>query len=278
VNPRSGDNKTVSFDLSGPAHAKQKPGKNPYKVVGRKDEAQRVVVRETESLNATQLVRVATRPVTIFAPAESATNRKILAALADDPDPAASLAGIRKLLVGPTRNLHDAMFEEMITILEESDHEVQHALQSLDDRLANTSVVTDNLIAESETIRDHTEKLSSYVRDEFERIDSTSQVKLTEMFLAIDSKIKKIATDVNRQVEDLSAKHAADLKELAASLERKIAELAEKSATANETSASLFESRLAGLKGHPDDDDQRDEASPGPHISLADRLRALRET
>ena len=48
-----------------------------------------------------------------------------------------AMANIRKLLVGPTHKLHDAMFEEVVTILEESDREVQQALRALERKWAH---------------------------------------------------------------------------------------------------------------------------------------------
>jgi hypothetical protein len=251
VNPRPSEEKSSGFDPSKSALSKLNVEKNPYRVVARKDAG-----------TATALVPVPPRAPLVASPPKSLINKNILAALAEDPDPAASLAGIRKLLVGPTRNLHDAMFEELVTILEESDQDVQRALHVLDDGWSNLSVVTDNLIAESETIRTHTEMLSSYVRDEFARLENASQVKLSEMFMAIDSKIEKMAASVNKQVGELSQKLEGDMKELAASLEKKIGATAEKAAAPEMVK----------------DEEPDGSVQPIVHISLADRLRALRET
>ena len=263
MNPQTRDDKTVNSDLSKLTTAKQPTDRKPYRVVARKNEAYRMSLHDAEPANAIPLVRLSSKPTTVFSPQESLTNKKILAALADDPDPAASLAGIRKLLVGPTRNLHDAMFEELVTILEESDRDVQGSLQSLENAWSNMSVVTNNLIAESETIREHTEKLSNFVRDEFERVESLSQVKLSEMFLTIDAKIERMSAQVAKQVAEVQAKLATDMTELTARLEKKIEQMAEKSA--------LESPKLVKRQ------DEDDEAAVH-HVSLAERLRALRET
>ena len=69
--------------------------------------------------------------------------------MAGDPESVATLADIRKLVVGPTHKLHDAMFEEVITILEESDREVQNCLQSLESRCIQLSHITDELVSSS---------------------------------------------------------------------------------------------------------------------------------
>ena len=78
--------------------------------------------------------------------AKPGVSKKVLAAMAEDPDPAASLANIRKLLVGPTHKLHDAMFEEVVTILEESDREVQNSLRALESRCVKLSHTTNELV------------------------------------------------------------------------------------------------------------------------------------
>ena len=79
-----------------------------------------------------KVVQFAVKPVIDYDVRNPVISKKVLAAMAGDPDPTTTLADIRKLLVGPTHKLHDAMFEEVITILEESDREVQDALQSLE--------------------------------------------------------------------------------------------------------------------------------------------------
>ena len=72
-----------------------------------------------------KVVQFAVKPVIEYDVRNPVISKKVLAAMAGDPDPTTTLADIRKLLVGPTHKLHDAMFEEVITILEESDREVR---------------------------------------------------------------------------------------------------------------------------------------------------------
>jgi hypothetical protein len=233
VNPLTNDNKKKNvFDSAAASVAKPKPDKNPYKVVARK---------QPEFVTA--LMPLPPRQVMEPRPPKSLINQNILEALADDPDPAATLSGIRKLLVGPTRNLHDAMFEELVTILEESDHDVQRQLGSLETRWTSIAAVSENLQAESETIRTHTEKLSDYVAAELARIENAHQIKLSEMFMAIDSKIEKLASKFEEEIKQLTVK--AEAPSVAAPIVE--AEEAPKPATL-------------------------------PHVSLADRLRALRES
>ena len=80
-----------------------------------------------------KVVQFAVKPVIDYNPRK--ISKKVLAAMAGDPDPVKTLSDIRSLLVGPTRSLHDAMFEEVIDILEESDREVQNALVGAGEQL-----------------------------------------------------------------------------------------------------------------------------------------------
>lgn len=236
MNPLTNDNKKKNaFDLSASESPKKKPEKNPYKVVTRK-----------QPDLVTALMPLPPRPVMEPRPPKSLINQNILEALADDPDPAATLSGIRKLLVGPTRNLHDAMFEELVTILEESDHDVQRQLGSLEMRWTSIAAVSENLQAESETIRTHTEKLSNYVAAELARIETAQQIKLSELFMTIDAKIEKLA-----------AKFESEIRELAEKAARPVVEAAQ---------------------ARPVGDEEEAKPASLPHISLADRLRALRES
>jgi hypothetical protein len=236
VNPLTNDNKKKNvFDSTAAASPpKPKTEKNPYKVVAQKQPA-----------FVTALMPVPPRPLMEPRPPKSLINQNILEALADDPDPAATLSGIRKLLVGPTRNLHDAMFEELVTILEESDHDVQRQLGSLETRWTSIAMVSENLQAEAETIRTHTEKLSDYVAAEFARIESATQVKLSELFMAIDAKIEKLAAKFEEEIKQLAERSARPVVE-----------------TVQPQAAVAEDTKPAGL----------------PHVSLAERLRALRES
>ena len=90
---------------------------------------QSVPLLNTTSQFGAKVVQFAVQPVIDYN--SKKISKKVLAAMAGDPDPVKTLSDIRSLLVGPTRSLHDAMFEEVVTILEESDREVQQALRAL---------------------------------------------------------------------------------------------------------------------------------------------------
>ena len=151
-----------------------------------------------------KMVQFAVKPVIDYDVSNPVISKKVLAAMAEDPDPAASLANIRKLLVGPTHKLHDAMFEEVVTILEESDREVQNSLRALESRCVKLSHVTSELVATSVESRDQNRSQIELLQKEIQKSATAQQEMLSEMFLAIDAKIEQLALQVNQKVESLS--------------------------------------------------------------------------
>ena len=128
----------------------------------------------------------------------------VLAAMAEDTDPAMAIASIRKLLVGPTHKLHDAMFEEVVTILEESDREVQQALRGLERKWATLSHTTDELVAKSLESKDQTREQAEFVKQEL----VPDKVILFDPFpnpftdrISIEYALPKEANDVGAVIE-----------------------------------------------------------------------------
>ena len=234
------------------------------------------------SLNATnrlgaKVVQFAVKPVTEYESAKPAISKKVLAAMAGDPDPVTALADIRKLLVGPTHKLHDAMFEEVIAILEESNREVQHSLQSLESRCAKLSRVTNELASSSLENRDQNRSQTEFLRKEIQRSATTQQDMLSEMFLAIDAKIEELTKRVSQKMEALSKKFEADMHQAAANQERNMQELEAKCLAGNMEATHLIEIRLDKLKSRSDSekDDLREVFADGL-LNLAGRFKALR--
>ena len=234
------------------------------------------------SLNATnqlgaKVVQFAVKPVTEYETAKPAISKKVLAAMAGDPDPVKTLADIRKLLVGPTHTLHDAMFEEVIAILEESDREVQNSLQSLESRCVKLSHITNELASSSLENRDQNRIQIELLRKEIQKSATTHQDMLSEMFLAIDAKIEELTRRVSQKVEALSKKVEADMHQAAANQERNMQELEVKCLAGNLEATQYIEIRLAKLKSRSDSekDDLREVFADGL-ASLADRFKALR--
>ncbi len=245
MNPRVQEtNKPQSFDRLEVKNSRPKSRENSTDLVVTESEGPKKTFRESASSHVNRFVEVMSKPLTATGPA---TSKKILAALSKDTDPAASLDFIRGLLVGPTRELHDAMFEEMVTILEESDREVQHAFHSLEARWSSMAVVTDNLIAESQTIREHTEKLSNFLKEELEKAERLQRVRLSEMFMVIDAKLEKTTGRVTQHIDELATKIRAEMSEMVANFDRKIENVAQSATASNEKFVANLKSSLDRL-------------------------------
>jgi hypothetical protein len=224
-----------------------------------------------------KVVQFALKPITEYEFTKPAIAKQVLAAMAGDPDPVTTLSDIRKLLVGPTHKLHDAMFEEVITILEESDREVQDALQSLESRCVQLSHITNELVSSSVEDKDQNRIQIELLQKELQRSAAAQQDMLSEMFLAIDAKIGELAAQVNRKVEGLSTRIEADMRVAAANQERDMQHLEANCLAISREAAGLLENRLAHLenKAARAKDDLREVFADGL-ASLADRLKALR--
>jgi hypothetical protein len=210
--------------------------------------------------------------------AKPGVSKKVLAAMAEDPDPAASLANIRKLLVGPTHKLHDAMFEEVVTILEESDREVQNSLRSLESRCVKLSHVTNELVSSSIESRDQNRVQIELLQKELERSATAQQEMLSEMFLAIDAKIEELTTRVDQKIEALERKMEADMREADANQERNMQELEARCLASSKKAAGLLETRVANLERKSNSEkDDLNEVFAGGLSTMVDRLKALRD-
>ena len=225
-----------------------------------------------------KVVQFAVKPVIDYDSRKPAISKRVLAAMAGDPDPATSLADIRKLLVGPTRNLHDAMFEEVVTILEESDREVQRFLQALESRCVELSHTTDQLATASVETRDQNHIQIALLQKELQRSAAAQQDMLSEMFLAIDTKIGELATQVSQQVEVLSERIEADKQEAAANQERNMQELEARCLAGSREATELLENRVARLESRSDNEkDELREVFADGLSNLADRFKLLRD-
>jgi hypothetical protein len=223
-------------------------------------------------------VQFAIKPVIDYDVTNPVISKKVLAAMAGDPDPTTTLADIRKLLVGPTHKLHDAMFEEVITILEESDREVQDSLQSLEANHIKLSHVTDELVAASLESKDQNRIQTELLQKEILVQAIAQQDMLSEMFLAIDAKIEGLATQVNQKVEDLSKRIEADLRETAENQERNMSKLEAQCLAISREATDLLENRVADLenKATTVQDNLREVFADG-FANMADRVKALHQ-
>ena len=208
---------------------------------------------------------------------DSVLSKKVLDALAEDIDPAKSLADIRRVLVGPTRRLHEARMEEVITILEESDRATQQSLIVLEKRYADLVRVDEKLMAETEQAHQKIQDQSEFMTVELQKNIDTQQQMLSEMFMVFDAQLQKITTDLNQKVDELAAKTGQDNQALTADLTRRIQELAATARADNDKVATVLEARVTRSEAHAEKENRRHiEVFADGFSDIADRLLALR--
>jgi hypothetical protein len=205
-------------------------------------------------------------------------SKKVLDAMAGDPDPGKTLADIRTLLVGPTRTLHDAMFEEVIDILEESDREVQDALQSLENNYYRLSDITDNLITTSVESRDQNRQQAETLQEELQKSVAGQQEMLSEMFMAIDAKIADLTARIDRKIEGLANKFETAVREAAVNQERANQALEARCLASTSEAIDLLQTRLGHLERKSSTDQAviREVFADGL-LNLADRFKSLHQ-
>ena len=224
-----------------------------------------------------KVVQFAVQPVIDYNPRK--ISKKVLAAMAGDPDPVKTLADIRTLLVGPTRSLHDAMFEEVIDILEESDREVQSALETLESNYYRLSDITDGLVTASVENRDRTHQQTGFFQEELQKSVAGQQEMLNEMFMAIDAKIAELSARIDRKIEGLANRFEATMREAAINQERADQALEARCLAITSEAIDLLETRIGHLERTTSTDQAviREVFADGL-LNIADRFKTLRQS
>jgi hypothetical protein len=208
---------------------------------------------------------------------ESVLSKKVLDALSEDIDPAKSLADIRRVLVGPTRRLHEARMEEVIAILEESDRTAQQSLGSLEKRYGDLARSCEKLFAASDDAQRRLHDQSMLLNSELQKNQEAQQQMLSEMFLVFDKQLDKLTTELNQKIDSLAASTSQDNHMLASELTRQIHDLAEATRADNDKIAAVFEARLTRSEAHAEKENRRHiEVFADGFSDIADRLLALR--
>ena len=208
---------------------------------------------------------------------DSVLSKKVLDALAEDIDPAKSLADIRRVLVGPTRRLHEARMEEVIAILEEADRTTQQSLGSLERRYTDLARTSEDLLAASEESRQKIQDQSGHLAAELQKNLAAQQEMLSEMFLVFDAQLEKMTAELNQKVDELAAKTGHDNQALAADLAKQLQELAATARADNDKVAAVFEARVTRSEAHAEKENRRHiEVFADGFSDIADRLLALR--
>ncbi len=208
---------------------------------------------------------------------ESVLSKKVLDALSEDIDPAKSLADIRRVLVGPTRRLHEARMEEVITILEESDRSAQQSLGSLEQRYGELARSCEKLFVAADDTQRRLQDQAMHMNSELQKSHEAQQQMLSEMFLVFDKQLEKLTTELNEKIDSLSAKTGQDNQMLATELSRRIQELAANTRADNDKIAAVFDARLTRSEAHTEKEQRRQiEVFADGFSDIADRLLALR--
>jgi hypothetical protein len=208
---------------------------------------------------------------------ESVLSKKVLDALSEDIDPAKSLADIRRVLVGPTRRLHEARMEEVIAILEESDRSAQQLLGSLEHRYNELARSCEKLFVASDDTQRRLQDQAMHMNSELQKSHEAQQQMLSEMFLVFDKQLEKLTTELNQKIDSLSEKTGQDNQMLATEFSRRIQELAANTRADNDKIAAVFDARLTRSEAHTEKEQRRQvEVFADGFSDIADRLLALR--
>jgi hypothetical protein len=168
------------------------------------------------------------------------------------------------------------MFEEVIDILEESDREVQSALETLESNYYRLSDITDNLVTSSVESRDRNRQQAALFQEELQKSVAGQQEMLSEMFMAIDAKIAEMSAQVDRKIEGLARKLEAGMREAAISQERADQALEARCLAGTGEALELIEARLGHLEKRSSLDQAviREVFADGL-LNIADRFKTL---
>jgi len=222
---------------------------------------------------------------------ESTLSKRVLDALTEDIDPAKSLADIRRVLVGPTRQLHEARMEEVLQILEESDKATAVALKGLESQLNSLAAVTERQAVGMEETNQRIERQAEHLNAEIERSGKSNRDMLSELFLMFDSKFEKVITQLaqqatqmesqsiqlNQRIDDVENRTSDSIQTMASDFAGRLQDLSAATAANDERIIDQFESRLGRAEVYADKENRRHLAAFADGFSeLADRFLALR--
>jgi Skp family chaperone for outer membrane proteins len=205
-------------------------------------------------------------------------SKKVFEALSDDVDPSKALADIRRLLVGPAAQLHEARMEEVISILEESDRNHQASIATLEQRCHELSMMAERLLSSNEEAHGKIQSQTDYFSSEIQKSNKMQQDKLSELFVMIDNKLQKMSSEMHQLVDTLAAKTGSDYQALANDVIGRVQQLSASTASNHDKLVSHMENRLAQAESVSEQDKRKqlDVFAEG-FADLADRLLALRK-
>ena len=208
---------------------------------------------------------------------ESVLSKKVLDALTEDVDPAKSLADIRRVLVGPTRQLHDARMEEILTILEESDKAMQASLRGLEDQFVSLTATSNKQATGLSDANQRIDLQTEHLNLELQRSAKTQQDMLSELFLMFDKKLEKMTTQMNQQIENLSTQTSTNIQSLVTDFAERMQELTALTIANDDKIVEQIGTRINRAEAFADKENHRHIAAFANGFSdLADRFLALR--
>jgi DNA anti-recombination protein RmuC len=225
---------------------------------------------------------------------EAQSSKKIARTVEEETDPAKALAEIRRVLMEPTRQLHEARMEELIVILEESDRESQKALQKMDAQFASLADDTDqqvmgikeaNLQIENRTkklnldlletnkkIDDQSENMFS----ELQRVAKHNEHMLAEMKVMFEARLEKLSAQMSKQMEDMANHSSTTLQTLVAEFNMRLQDLTKYTTENDKNIADQVEARFSAAEAKRVEEKRRNIAAlTAGFTDLSDRILAL---
>lgn len=212
---------------------------------------------------------------------EQTMNKKVFEALtssSDEVDPSKALADIRRLLVGPAAQMHEARMEEVISILEESDRAHNSSIQTLEARCNELTAMCERLLSANDEAHGKIQSHADYFSQEIQKAGKAQQDKLSELFIMFDNKLQKMSAEMHQLVDTLAGKTSSDYQSLANDVVGRVQQLASSTASNHDKLVTHFENRLSQAESVAEQDKRRqlDTFAEG-FADLADRLLNLRK-
>jgi hypothetical protein len=180
------------------------------------------------------------KPITIE-PKAGALGAKIKEAMQSDFDPEESLAAIRAILVGPSRRLHDARIEEIVSILEETDRSNQSNFTALERRCQGLSERLDQEIKKATDLQlQYLAEFSFALEKKFDHSQAELNGQLAEQASHSQAAIGQLSHEFKVKLKDHDHKVEGGFESLTAKFEQRFLKLDEYADELQQRSAEVF--------------------------------------
>jgi hypothetical protein len=201
---------------------------------------------EESAINIVAPPKVSEKPVAAEQKPGSATSADVLGpkikeALQTDYDAEESIAAIRAILVGPTRRLHDARIEEIVSILEETDRTNQNSFAALENRCEALSARLDAEIKKANDLQlRYLAEFSFALDKKFDMTQSELSGQLAEHVSQSQAAISHLSHQFTVQFKDHDRKIAGSFESLTNKFEERFLKLDEYADQLQQRSADVF--------------------------------------